>query len=218
MIAQKTYSLEDYIKFTERMPDAKFEFVNGHIIPLYEINPVEESFIDFVLSPEFDPQLISKVFEMPTQLHDLIVSNLHILLGILFKKTDYRIYSQSSHVFIQWIEGSRIPDLVVVDKKSEKRNKMHQILNPVLMIEVLSKSTQNIDKSVKLEEYQSLDTLEEYLMVSQTEPHLIIYRKIQKNKWEQEIIKDLEQSIQLKSIDAQLSLKDIYEEVEFPQK
>ena len=145
------------------MPDAKFEFVNGHIIPLYEINPVEESFIDFVLSPGFDPQLISKVFEMPTQLHDLIVSNLHILLGILFKKTNYRIYSQSSHVFIQWIEGSRIPDLVVVDKKSEKRNKMHQILNPVLMIEVLSKSTQNIDKSVKLEEYQSLDTLEEYL-------------------------------------------------------
>ena len=55
-------------------------------------------------------------------------------------------------------------------------------------------------------------------MISQTEPHLIIYRKIQKNKWEQEIIKDLEQSIQLKSIDAQLSLKDIYEEVEFPQK
>ena len=83
------------------------------------------------------------------------------------------------------------------------------------MIELLSKSTQHIDKSEKLEEYQSLDILEKHLMISQTEPHIMIYHKIQTNKWEQEIIKDLNQTIQLNSIDAQFVLKGRYEEVNF---
>ncbi|MEO1653031.1 MAG: Uma2 family endonuclease [Bacteroidota bacterium] len=215
MIKQKTYSLDDYFKFTERMPDAKFEFVEGQIIPLYETQPLEDSFVDFVLSPDFDPSLSSKEFDMPTQIHDLIVSNLHILFGLLLKKTSFRIYSQASQVFIEGKAGSRIPDLVVVQKNEESRNKKHQILNPFLMIEVLSKSTQRVDKTDKLEEYQSLASLEEYLMISQTEAHLIIYRKLQQNKWEQEIIKGLDQSIALKSLGSKIALQDIYEEVDF---
>ncbi len=217
MIKEKIYSLEDYFFFTERFTDGRFELVDGQIIPLYESKPVDPSFVEYVLSPDYEEKEITKQFQMPTKIHDLIVSNLHGLLFFLLKQKGLRVYSQSTHVSTEGQNG-RIPDLVVVNAETEKRNKMHQIINPIVLIEVLSPSTQYKDKVDKLEEYQSISSLEEYVIVSQTEAYISMYRKISELKWEQEIIKGFNKKLILKSINQEIKLAGIYDGIEWDNK
>lgn len=217
VITQNKVSVEDYVLFCERMHDyGLFEYVDGMIIPVHDTQPVEESLVSYVLSNDFKLQEIQNhPFPMPTQQHDDIVSNLHILLGTILKGKNYRVYSQSTAVLIPESSQVRNPDIVIVKNDEQQRNKLHQIINPLVLIEVLSKSTQNIDKSEKLEEYQHFPSLSAYLMIAQAEVKITVYRKLAPNKWEQEIISDLQAHIFLPDLDVQLAVSAIYEGIEF---
>ncbi|MBC7920805.1 MAG: Uma2 family endonuclease, partial [Ferruginibacter sp.] len=197
MITQKIFTTDDFHQFTERV-EARFELVDGQIVSLYSGEPVDETLVAYVLSGEFDQKQLP-TFPMPTQRHDAIVSNLHILLGILLKGKFFKVYSQATSVFIQKKEQSRLPDIVVV-RKDEQRTQLHAVLNPVVLMEVLSRSTQNIDKAEKLEEYQSLLSVEEYIMVAQDQPRVTVYRKISASKWEEEIFEGLDHGVEMKSL------------------
>jgi Uma2 family endonuclease len=102
------------------------------------------------------------------------------------------------------------PDVVVT---CEPKDSDRFFLNyPCLIIEVLSPSTEAIDKREKRLNYQTLDSLQEYILVSQEEINIEIYRKNKVGKWSvQTISKDEELS--LESIDLILVTSDIYEEV-----
>lgn len=213
MILQKEYTAEDYFHFTEKLQDARFELVNGQIIPLYANEPLEALLVDYVLSKDFEEKQITTIFERATKKHDILVSNLHGLFFIFCKGKPYRVYSQNTAIKISWNDSVRIPDLMVIEKQLEARNKLHQVLNPILMIEVLSKSTQAKDKSEKLEEYQSMDSLQEYVMISQFEPKATIYRKLNENKWEQQIIKGLDKQLLLQTLNLEMAMEEIYAEI-----
>jgi Uma2 family endonuclease len=214
MIAQKTITMADAVKFSERMEGrGVFEYANGQIIPVHSMQPVEESLIAYVLSPEFDEKHITTLFPMPTKKHDNIVSNLHLELGNLAKQLGFKVYSQVTAVFIPLTESYREPDIVLVNKAEEKRNEMHQVLNPLLLIEVLSPSTQARDKSDKLEEYQSIERLEQYIIIWQDKMKAVVYTKIESNKWEQEILTNAQDSVYLKILNHHVSLASFYEDV-----
>ena len=210
MITQKIYTTDDFYQFTERV-EARFELVNGRVVALYSGDPVDETLVDYVLSKEFDQKQLP-TFPLPTQRHDIIVSNLHVLLGTLMKGQSFRVYSQATVLFIQEKEQSRVPDIVVV-RKDEQRTRLHQVLNPVVLVEVLSRSTQNIDKAEKLEEYQSLPSTEEYVMVAKDQPRVTVYRKISASKWEEEIFDGLDHGVEMKSLGLIIRLRDVYEDV-----
>ncbi len=211
----KLYSIEEFDWFINKLTDARFELVAGQIIPIHETEALDSSFVDYVLSKEFDETQLNKLFEMATAKHDIIISNLHGKL-YLFSLQDkkIRVYSQGSHVRIDLTSSSRMPDITVVDKKAEQRNAQHQILNPSLIVEVLSKSTQAKDKNEKLDEYQSIESLEEYVLISQEEYHVVKYGKIDSSHWNQEILKGLDKTLHLTSIGLSLDLQEIYAEVE----
>ncbi len=212
MVLTRTHTLEDYALFCERMNDfALFEYVSGQIIPVQSMKAVEESLIDYVLSPDFDEKEITTQFEMPTQKHDRIVTNLYGSFYMLRKQTGLIVYAQATTVVIPQIERGRNPDLILVNEESEKRNKLHQIVNPLAVFEVLSKSTQAKDKSEKLTEYQQIDNLQAYIIISQFETQVTVFQRIAKNKWEQEILNSLEDSFFLKCTETEIHLKDIYE-------
>jgi Uma2 family endonuclease len=211
MITQKIYTLEDYYKFTERVA-GRFEFADNQIIEANIGEAVEDSLIAYILSDDFDTNELPE-FEMPTLLHDILVSNIHILLGLLLKGTSFRPYSQLTAVYAEDKNKNRLPDIVVVKKEEENRNKKYQLLNPIFLIEVLSKSTQKIDQTDKLEEYQGIESVQEYMMVSQDQVKVTIYRRITAKKWEEEIFTELTEKVVIQSLNIELSLKDIYEDV-----
>lgn len=214
MIALKTYTMQEYVEFTDRMP-GRFEYAHGQIFAVESPEPVEESLIDYVLSPYFDLNQVTAQFPIPTQLHDILVSNLHGLLFAFFRGKSYRVYSQFTKVVIEWAEKSRMPDILVVKKDVESRTSAHQVTNPIVMMEVLSKSTQSIDKTEKLEEYQSLPSLQEYVLISQTQIRVVVYRRINSHKWEMEIIDQADGIVTLSSLGCELPARDIYEDVDF---
>ena len=84
---------------------------------------------------------------------------------------------------------------------------------PILIVEVLSESTKNFDRGNKLENYLKIPTLKEYVLVSQKEIEVWIYRGTGK-KWEMEILKDNDE-LYFISIDLKIPVKDLYAKVLF---
>ena len=103
---------------------------------------------------------------------------------------------------------------MVADKAREQRNQQHQVLNP---LEVLSKSTAAKDKSDKLEEYQTLESLQDYVIIWQDTPKAVVYRKISPNKWEQEILTGPEAILTLQTLAVSVPLKYLYAGVDFSE-
>jgi Uma2 family endonuclease len=101
------------------------------------------------------------------------------------------------------------PD-IMVGCDSRDTNRLY-LLYPKVLVEVSSESTERLDRGEKRLAYQTLETLEEYLIVAQDRPEVTIFRR--SNKWVPEIAAGLGQSVFIKSIDLKLPLSAIYEGV-----
>ncbi|HEX5153151.1 MAG TPA: Uma2 family endonuclease [Parafilimonas sp.] len=89
----------------------------------------------------------------------------------------------------------------------------YNVLNPSVIIEVLSKSTKNYDRGEKFKLYRAITTLKEYVLVDSESIHIEIFRLNANNHWELEEYKDLGGSILIKAIDESLPLAEIYDNV-----
>lgn len=215
-------SHEEFSQFTQKLEgveDFKFEYVAGNIFPIQGGKPLPSWYIDYVLSEDFPLYQIKTDFNMAaTKKHDRIVSNLHLILGWATRDKNIVIYSQSASIYIEIKEIVRIPDLVAAKINEEKRNKMHELLNPLALFEVFSKSTKKIDETDKLEEYKSIESVVEYVMIEQSRPYVNVNRRITETKWEQETFSSLSEVITLTSIGTSLPLSEIYRNVDWEEK
>lgn len=110
------------------------------------------------------------------------------------------------------------PDLVVICGKVQFHNE-HQdvVLNPTVIIEVLSESTESFDRGEKFQRYQLWNpTLTDYLLVSQTSPLIEHFIRQTDGSWSYHIYSGMEQRIFINSINCELRLPDVYERVVFP--
>jgi Uma2 family endonuclease len=89
------------------------------------------------------------------------------------------------------------------------------ILNPDLLIEVLSPSTEAFDRGAKFRAYQTIESLKEYVLVSQNEPLIEQYVRNGEGKWTYAVAEGLESSLALPSIECTLSLSAVYDKVDF---
>lgn len=94
-------------------------------------------------------------------------------------------------------------------------NVFNTLLNPILIVEVLSPSTEAFDRGEKFAHYQELNALREYLLVSQDRIHVEHYR-LTETQWVQKAFHASEDVLLLSSIDCKLPLQDIYTRVTFP--
>ncbi len=102
------------------------------------------------------------------------------------------------------------PDVVV---SCELQTQDQFVLNsPSLIVEVLSPSTEVIDKREKLQNYQTILSLQEYVLVAQDQVHMEIYRRIDEENWTRETL-GREDKLQLDSVNLTLPVMDIYEDV-----
>ncbi|GAB4189775.1 MAG: hypothetical protein OHK0057_28280 [Thermoflexibacter sp.] len=217
-IKEKTYTEADFAKFIEKITEQKVEFADGQFIPVHGTQPLPADLVDYILSDDFDEKELTFPFPMATEKHDDITSTLHVIFGIFARQNkSLKIYSQGTLVYIPLNGKTRIPDVIVVDKSNNRRDELHRVLTPVVVVEVLSKSTQSKDKNEKLDDYQSIDSLQSYILISQDQPLVVAYSRLSENLWQQEILKGLDKLLSIQSISFQVSLKEIYEGVEFSE-
>jgi Uma2 family endonuclease len=108
------------------------------------------------------------------------------------------------------------PDIFVVCGKTASLDKRFDtVLNPTLIIEVLSESTEAYDRDKKFELYRSLESFQEYVMISSLRVRAEQYTRLPDGDWKYSEKKRLEDTVELKSIDCHLRLADIYERVDF---
>jgi Uma2 family endonuclease len=108
------------------------------------------------------------------------------------------------------------PDIVIVCGEPQFADDTFDILlNPTVIIEVLSKSTEAYDRGLKSRKYRSLHSLSEYLMISSQQVSAELYTRRPDGHWLLTERESLEESIDLKSVDCHLLLADLYEKVDF---
>lgn len=148
--------------------------------------------------------------------HATLSYNLTLLLGQQLKGS--KCHGKTADQAIktpQW-PPFRYPDVSVAcgPPTYERIKGIDVLLNPTLIIEVLSPATEWLDHNTKKEAYQDLPSVQQYVLVSQHEVRLTIFTRIG-NTWQRQDYTDLQDHIRLVSINCELLLQDVYENVEF---
>jgi Uma2 family endonuclease len=143
--------------------------------------------------------------------HNQIAGNIYATLLDALRGGRCRVFISDLKVRLK-LMGDDVfyyPDVVAgCDPRDTHR---HFLRFPKLIIEVSSKATERLDRREKRWSYQSLDTLEEYLMVAQDRVEVTLFRRA--NDWRPEVFTKLSQKIKLKSLKLTLPVSDVYERV-----
>lgn len=186
--AQKTYmTVEEYLAFEEQSP-IRHEYVDGAI---YAMSGASKN-------------------------HARIAGNIFSHLNALLygKKcepyiVDVKLKASSSRYYY--------PDVVVTcEAAAEDPEDEYLIIQPILIVEVLSPSTQRTDKVEKFNSYQQIPGLLEYIIVAQEEIKVEVYRHYKaSDPWQGEVFTEINESLTFESIGLSLSLSDIYRRISF---
>ncbi len=177
---------EEFLEM-ERHADHRSEYYGGEIFPMEDTSPA----------------------------HGLIVTNLAGELRLYLKKKPYRVFT-GALLRILSTDDITYPDLMVVCGQEQFGDKAKDtLLNPALIIEVLSPSTGDFDRGKKFQRYRILPSVRQYVTVAQEEPLIEISTRQEEKRWEFVYYEGLDQTIPLASIGCELSAAEVYDKVEF---
>jgi Uma2 family endonuclease len=147
--------------------------------------------------------------------HSLIIGNLVAELRAQLKRRPCRVHPTDLRVLAP--SGLyTYPDVVAVCGESRFEDEHRDtLLNPTLIAEVLSPSTESYDRGRKFEQYRTLESLREYLLVSQDRPRVEQYLRQDGNLWLFKDVAGLDQVVALPSLECELALAEIYDKVGF---
>lgn len=150
-----------------------------------------------------------------TRRHNLISTNVTASLHSQLRRRPCEVYQNDMRVKIHK-NFYTYPDVVVVcgTPKIERRYG-ENLLNPTVLIEVLSPSTEAFDRSAKAKHYRTIDSLQELILISQDKPGVEHYAKQEGGAWLISEITNARAVLKLDSIECALDLADVYERVEF---
>jgi Uma2 family endonuclease len=149
--------------------------------------------------------------------HNLIAVNAVRELSQQLRGRSCEAYSNDMRVRVTSEELYTYPDLIIVcGEPMFLDNSFDTLLNPNVIVEVLSESTEAYDRGQKFKLYRSLDSLTEYLLISSQQVSAELFTRQPDGLWLLNAKSSLEDSLELHSVDCRLRLADLYEKVEFP--
>jgi len=149
--------------------------------------------------------------------HITIVSNIILELGTRFRGTPCRALATEMRVQIQETGAYVYPDVVVLCRPPQlSGSRFDVLLNPEVIIEVLSPSTEAHDRGLKWAHYRRLGSLQEYILVSQDQALIERYVREETGDWLLKEYIGLESTLAIDSASAAIPLAAIYDRVEFP--
>lgn len=147
--------------------------------------------------------------------HNAIVTNLIGELGQQLKRRPCQVLPSDLRIHIPATGLYTYPDLVVVCGEPRLEDDHRDtLLNPTLIIEVLSPSSEAYDRGKKFEHYRSIESFVEYLLVAQDEPRIEQYLRQPAGRWLFTAVAGLDATIALPSIQCELALAEVYDRVE----
>ncbi len=150
--------------------------------------------------------------------HNIIVMNIGRELSIQLKGRPCQVYANDMKVLIRSANAGKYPDLVAHCGEPELLDDRQDVLlNPSLIVEVLSDSTETYDRGGKFALYRQIPSLQEYLLVSQDQVRVELYRRSEGGRWTLTEYAGLEDRIPLESLDCTLALAEIYDKVTLAQ-
>ena len=158
-------------------------------------------------------QIVAMVGGSPT--HGLITVNVSTALNIQLRTKPCLVYSSDVRIAIRQSDSYMYPDTSVVCGEPQFDGRNGGILNPIIIVEVLSPSTAGYDHGQKFLRYQQLASLRSYVLVSQDAPLIQCFSRDERGLWMWSASEGLEASLSLPSVDCDLSLAEIYNKVEF---
>jgi Uma2 family endonuclease len=189
MISQtekKHYTLEEYLEF-ELSSAERHEYINGEIILMTGGTPE----------------------------HNEIASILNAALRASLRGRPYSIFVADQRLWIPAQKLYTYPDVMVVPRPLQLQpERTDTITNPLMIAEVLSKSTKSYDRDEKFAAYRTIPTFQEYLLIDQYTPHVEQYSKTEAQKWLFSEYNALDSCIVLSSIPFEITLADLYEGLE----
>ncbi len=190
------YTVEAYLEM-ERAADVRHEYLDGEI---------------FEMAGETIP-------------HGRISTNIVVALGTQLRGKDCDVFSKDMKVRSGALPNPRrvmrgmfsYPDIVVVCGKPQTHDEYKDILlNPNVIIEVLSEATEAFDRGEKFQRYREhLPTLTDYLLVAQDKPYIEHFTRQSAARWELTAHAGLDEAALLSMLDCQLPLAEVYDRVEF---
>lgn len=145
--------------------------------------------------------------------HNIIVTNTVAALRPQLRGRGCDLYANDMRVRTA-TDLLTYPDLAVVCGGAQFDDpRRDTILNPTVLIEVLSESTRDYDRGTKFTHYRSIPALQEYVLIAQDAPHVEHYVRQASDRWLLEEIDGLGQILDLPSIGCRLALADVYEQI-----
>jgi Uma2 family endonuclease len=147
--------------------------------------------------------------------HIRIVTNLTVELVTQLRGRPYDVLPSEMKVRMPDARKFFYPDITVVSGEPQFHDKRRDIiLNPVLLIEVLSKSTESFDRGLKFQAYQQVPSLREYLLVAQDKPFIEQFVRQDYGRWVYAAFGGREASLALPSVECTLNLSAVYDKVD----
>lgn len=148
--------------------------------------------------------------------HTQIAFNIGIELGIQLRGRPGRVLGMDLKVRMPDSQKFFYPDIIVVSGEPQYHDDRRDVLlNPDLIMEVLSPSTEAFDRGAKFHAYQTLGSLKEYLLVAQDSPVVEQFVRRADGKWDYKAVQGLESSLTLPSVECTLNLSAVYDKVDF---
>ncbi len=159
----------------------------------------------------YDGKIYDMAGSMPE--HALIQMNLGGELRQQLKTTPCRVYSSELRIGVREIDLYTYPDLTIVcgELEHDPLSEM-TVLNPIVLVEVLSRSTRAYDRGDKFKFYKKIPTLQEYVLVDSERVHVEVLSRVGR-RWEIEIHNDADAVMVLEAIKCKVSLRDVYDKV-----
>lgn len=190
MIAQtetKYYTIDEYLEL-EIASETRSEYCDGEIIPMTGGTPN----------------------------HNDIAGNLYILLKSALKGKDYRTFYADQRLWIPSVSLYTYPDVMVLSNPLElQTGRKDTVVNPCFIAEVLSKSTQNYDRSEKFIAYRTISTFGEYLLIDQYRIHVGHHVKTAAHQWLFSEYDDPNVTLSLSTFEFQIQIAELYENIDF---
>jgi Uma2 family endonuclease len=184
-----TYSIEEYFEM-EALSDNKLEYRNGKIFEMHGVKPRYNLITAW------------------------IITYLNILL--MDKAEKYFVLTSDTKIHIPKLNSFIYPDAVVICEEIQLlEGRSDVVINPLLIVEVLSKSTVANDRTGKFFDYRNIPTFQEYILVKQDFPEVTSFYRKDKKLWEEAVAISLEDKMYLKSLDISVDLSQVYRQVEF---
>ena len=150
--------------------------------------------------------------------HNLISVNVITSLRTQLRGKPCQVYPSDMRVKIEGLRQYTYPDLSVACGTVQfTRDEPESLLNPTLIVEILSPSTERYDRGKKFQIYRKLLSLQEYVLIAQDSPRIEIYRLQVDGTWTFSDVEGLDALIQLNSIGCILDLQEVYDLITFGQ-